>query len=53
MKTKSRNLLLKLWRRLIGRPATTHDPLLSLSITEFNFSTGWDRLVHEQRQFMA
>jgi len=54
MKTRSRqNILLKLWHRLIGRPAPAHDPYLSLSITLFNFTSGWDRLLQKQRQFMA
>lgn len=53
MKTKSRNILLKLWHRLIGRPAITHDPFLSLSITTFNSSTGWDRLLQKQLRFLA
>jgi hypothetical protein len=52
-KTLSRNVLRKLWHRLIGRPAPTHDLYLSLSITLFNFTSGWDRLLQKQRQFMA
>jgi hypothetical protein len=53
MKTRPHNILLKLWHRVIGRPAPAHDPFLSLSITLFNFSSGWDRLLREQRQLIA
>jgi hypothetical protein len=53
MKTISRNLLLKLWHRLSRRPAPAHDLYLSLSITLFNFTSGWDRLLQKQRQFMS
>jgi hypothetical protein len=54
MKTRSsQNILLKLWQKLIGRSALAHDPYLSLSITLFNFTSGWDRLLQKQRQFMA
>jgi hypothetical protein len=53
MKTQSRNILLKLWHRLIGCPAPAHDLYLSLSITLFNFTSGWDRVLQKQRQFMA
>jgi len=53
MKTQSQNILLKLWQKLIGRSAPAHDPFLSLSITLFNFTSGWDRLLQKQRQFMA
>jgi len=53
MKMRSRqNILLKLWHRLIGRSAPAHDPYLSLSVGTFNFSTGWDRLLQKQRQFL-
>jgi hypothetical protein len=53
MKTLSRNILLKVWHRLIGRPAPAHDLYLSLSITLFNFTSGWDRVLQTQRRFMA
>ncbi|HYJ03614.1 MAG TPA: hypothetical protein VEX43_00645 [Chthoniobacterales bacterium] len=53
MKTKSRHLLLKLWHRLFRRPAAAHDPFLSLSITTFNSSTGWDRLLQKQLRSLA
>ncbi len=51
MKTPARlNVLARAWQRIIGRRAPAHDPLLSLSITLFNFSTGWDRVLQKQRQ---
>jgi hypothetical protein len=54
MKTqRKRNLLARAWQRVIGRRPPAHDPLLSLSITLFNFSTGWDRVLQKQRQFGA
>jgi len=58
MKTKDRsNAVVKLWHRLIGWRARRHDPFLSLSITHFNFSSdwssGWDRLLQKQQQFLA
>jgi hypothetical protein len=53
MKTQSQNILLKLWQGLIRRSAPANDPLLSLSMTLFNFASGWDRLLQNQRQFMA
>jgi hypothetical protein len=54
MKTKQRNnAVLKLWRRIIGWRASRHDPFLSLSITQFNFSSGWDRLLQKQQQFLT
>ena len=53
IKMPSQNILLKLWQGLIRRSAPAHDPLLSLSMTLFNFASGWDRLLQNQRQFMA
>jgi hypothetical protein len=56
MKTKERsNTVVKLWHRFIGWRARRHDPLLSLSITYFNFSSpsGWDRLLQNQQRFSA
>ncbi len=44
------NVLARAWQRVTGRRATAHDPLLSLSITLFNFSSGWDRVLQKQRQ---
>lgn len=52
MKTQPRlKILMEAWRRLLRRRALAHDPFLSLSITLFNFSSGWDRLLQKQRQF--
>jgi hypothetical protein len=53
MKTQSQNAVLKLWRKLIRRSAPAHDPLLSLSMTLFNFASGWDRLLQKQRRFIG
>ncbi len=53
MKTKRRNAFGRFWDRLGRGSAPTHDRLLSLSITNFNFSTGWDRLLQKQQQFGA
>lgn len=47
------NILVHAWRRLAAREAPSHDPLLSLSITLFNFSSGWDRVLQKQRQHGA
>ena len=44
------SVLARAWQRVLGRPAPAHDPLLSLSITLFNFSSGWDRVLQKQRQ---
>ncbi len=52
MKTHSKlNALARAWQRMSGRRAPAHDPLLALSITLFNFSSGWDRMIAKQRQF--
>jgi hypothetical protein len=51
MKTQPRSkILMEPWRRLMRRRALAHDPFLSLSITLFNFSSGWDRLLQKQGQ---
>jgi len=52
-KEPRRNILLRAWCKLMGKGTPPHDPLLSLSITVFNFSTGWDRLLRKQGQFLA
>lgn len=52
MKTQAQaNVLARVWRRLMASRAPAHDPLLSLSMNLFNFSSGWDRLLAKQRQF--
>jgi hypothetical protein len=44
------NVLARAWQRIIGRRTPAHDPLLSLSITLFNCSSGWERVLQKQRQ---
>jgi hypothetical protein len=54
MKTQPRSkILMEPWRRLTRGCALAHDPFLSLSITLFNFSSGWDWLLQKQGQFSA
>jgi hypothetical protein len=49
MKTQAHpNFVARLWHRIARRSAPAHDPLLSLSIGLFNFSTGWDRLLQKR-----
>ena len=52
-KERRRNILLRAWCKLMRQGVPPHDPLLSLSITIFNFSTGWDRLLRKQAEFIA
>lgn len=33
----------ELWRRIFRRSARSHDPLLTLSMTLFNYTDGWSR----------
>lgn len=51
MRIKQRNAFNRFWQRLVGVSLPAHDRFLSLSITNFNFSTGWDRLLQKERQF--
>lgn len=40
---------IRFWSTLLGLDPPLHDPLLSLSIEVFNFSTGWDRLLRSNQ----
>jgi hypothetical protein len=54
MKTQGpKSLIVRMWRRLMRRRVLAHDSFLSLSITLFNFSSGWDRLLQKQGHFSA
>jgi hypothetical protein len=35
----------ELWRRIFRRSARRHDPLLTLSMTRFNYTDGWSRTI--------
>jgi hypothetical protein len=39
------NSLAELWRRIFRRTARRHDPLLTLSMTLFNYTDGWSRTI--------
>ncbi|HEV2841457.1 MAG TPA: hypothetical protein VGW39_09040 [Chthoniobacterales bacterium] len=47
MKTQQqrRNSFAELWRRIFRRSARGHDPLLTLSMTLFNYTDGWSRTI--------
>jgi hypothetical protein len=47
------NSFTRFCRTIFKRSAPAHDPLLSLSITAFKFSTGWDRLLQKQHTWGA
>ncbi len=50
MKAKRhRNSCSRFWQRFVKGPAPAHDRFLSLSITRFNLSTGWERLLQKQQ----
>jgi len=40
-----RKSVAELWRRIFRRSARGHDPLLTLSITLFNYTDGWNRII--------
>jgi hypothetical protein len=40
-----RNSFAELWRRIFRRSARSHDPLLTLSMTLFNYTNGWSRTI--------
>jgi hypothetical protein len=42
MKTKPSSFVM-FWRKIFRRPAPAHDPLLSLSMTLFNYTDSWSR----------
>ncbi|MGB8477196.1 MAG: hypothetical protein WCE61_24215 [Candidatus Acidiferrum sp.] len=52
MKTHPRrgNSFTGFWRTIFKRSSPAHDPLLSLSLIAFNFSTGWVCLLQKQQQ---
>lgn len=52
MKTQSHaSFLVRAWHKIVYSSVPAHDPLLFLSMTMFNFSGGWDRLLQKRRQF--
>jgi hypothetical protein len=54
MKKRARpTIFRRAWLRLLGRRAPMHDPLLSLSLSLFNFSSGWDRVLQKQKELGA
>lgn len=54
MKKQTRsNAFVKTWRYLIRRRLPADDPLLRLSITDFNYSSGWDRLLRKHAQLLT
>lgn len=46
-------MFVKIWRSLFQRRRPAHDPFLSLSLTLFNYDSGWDRLLRKQGRFLA
>jgi len=42
---RSRNSFAELWRRIFRRTVRGHDPLLTLSMTLFNYTDGWSRII--------
>jgi hypothetical protein len=44
MKTKPDSFI-TFWRKIFRRSARGHDPLLTLSMTLFNYTDGWSRTI--------
>jgi hypothetical protein len=42
---QQRNSFAELWRRIFRRSARSHDPLLTLNMTLFNYTDGWSRTI--------